>query len=159
MNPFWHCWWLESNLVQFVEKPWWGKIISVILCGETFLFFFFLCFLVKFLSCKYYDVFFIIIIIPLFFSDWLTTLWISAHPPSPLPSPTPLPIISKAPQTSQMSYFHASFSGRRWRKIDIFIRFCTWLKRSNCAKSLSTQNYHTNVVLNVLWVVEQRKDI
>lgn len=152
MSPFWHCWWLESNLVQFVEKPW-GKIISVTLCGDFFFFFF--AFWWNFLSCKYYDVFLLLLLLfSLFFSDWSTTLWISAHP-QPHSSSTSY----QTPQSSQMSYFHVSFSGRRRCKIDIFIRFCTWLKRRNCAKSLSTQNYHTNVLLNVLWVVEQRKDI
>lgn len=141
MNPFWHCWWLDFNLVQLVEKPWGEN-------NQRYFLFHFLFFAFWWNFCHVNTmmfVFFLLLLFLLFFWDWLTTLWISAHP-QPRSTSTHI----KSPQTSQMSYFHASFCVRQWRKIYIFIHFCTWLKRSDCAKSLSTQNYHTNVVLNVL---------
>lgn len=87
MNPFWLCWWLESNLVQFVEKAVWGEIISITVWGNVLGFFFFafwwnLChvntmmfFLLLFPLSLFFCCFFYLL-----FSYWLTTLWISAHP-------------------------------------------------------------------------------
>lgn len=81
MNPFWHCWWLESNLVQFVEKPW-GENNQRYFVWRIFFFCF--AFWWIFLSCKYYDVFFIIIIIS------FLLFWLIDHLVNQCAAPAPL---------------------------------------------------------------------
>lgn len=70
-------------------------------------------------------------------------------------TPTPPSIISTAPK---MSYFHESFSYKAMtRKLTFPFVFVYGLKEA--IVSVATQNYHSNVVLNVFLAVEQRKDI
>lgn len=90
-----------------------GKIISVTFCvGKCFFFLFFLSyFLIWWNFCHVNTMMFFIIIIIISsllffsFSDWLTSLWISAHPQPPHQSTAPP---SPTPRTFQMSSFHAS---------------------------------------------------
>lgn len=158
MNPFWHCWWLESHLVQFVEKPLWGKIISVTLCGEPFFFSLSLSLLFGEILCHVNTMMFFLIIIISFFSHWLT-LWISAQPLARRP-PLHLHSYQKAPKLPKWVTLSCLFlweaKAQNWH----FHQFLYMAKKTQlCQVSQYTHNYHTNVVMNVLWVVEQRKDI
>lgn len=153
MNPFWHCWWLESNLVQFVEKQR-GENNQRYFCVGNF---FVSAFLVKFLSCKYYDVLFFFnyyyfLFLLFFFSFLMNQCSTHSSPTRTLHLQSYQPPTSSFFLPSSQIVYSSSFF------LTFTSVFSTWLKRNNCAKSLSTQDYHTNV-LNVLWVVEQRKDI
>lgn len=139
MNPFWHCWWLESNLVQFVEL-WWENNQRYFLCGEMFFFSFFLIlfsYLVKFLSCKYYDVFyyyyyyyFLFIIFFPFLIDWPACESVLIPNPHTNQQPHPPPPLEPFKWVTFMHLVPA----RRWRKIDIFTHFCTRLKKKQFRK-------------------------
>lgn len=130
-------------IVVRLLKSWSRKIINYTFCVGNF-FFFLLCFFGWDLChVKSYDDFFIIIIISslllFFFSNRLTTLWISAHFIFHLQSyQQALNFPAEGCSVFCLFVFYASFS--LWGDGAIFvISFCTWLKRSNCAKSLSTK--------------------
>lgn len=137
-----HLWILSDiadgwNRIWFVWKAFWGrKIIHSTLCGIFFL----LCFQVIFfsLSCKYYDFFFIIIVV-IILSFLL--FWLLDHLMNQCAAPAP-PLFhsyQKAPKFPHQSVSFERFSsgggGEKCGKNDIFICFCTLLKKKKERKT------------------------
>lgn len=134
----------ENNQRYFVWGTFFFSLSLSLLFGE--------------ILCHVNTMMFFLIIIISFFSHWLT-LWISAQPLARRP-PLHLHSYQKAPKLPKWVTLSCLFlweaKAQNWH----FHQFLYMAKKTQlCQVSQYTHNYHTNVVMNVLWVVEQRKDI